>query len=307
MRRHETRSVRIRDLDRAALRARLAEGLILRTGPFSNRIVSRCPEVLHGLERLYADFEVRADGFCDFHVRVDRVAGPRRYFRPQVVFRFDRTRPFKPLPADHAFASLEWGLNWCIAGHAHHYLMLHAAVLEKNGRAVILPGDPGAGKSTLTAALSLSGFRLLSDELTLIDRDDGLLVPLARPVNLKNAAIDVIRAFAADAVLGDPARDTHKGTVAHLKPSTESVRRMHDKARAALIVFPRWRAGAEARLTPHAKADAFMHAANHAFNYDLLGSLGFDLNAALVDACACYDFEYSRLPDAVRVFRELLP
>jgi len=74
--------------------------------------------------------------------------------------------------------------------------MLHAAVLEKNGRAVVLPGDPGAGKSTLTAALMLSGWRLLSDEITLVDRDDGLLVGLARPVSLKNASIDVIqRAF----------------------------------------------------------------------------------------------------------------
>ena len=103
-------------------------------------------------------------------------------------------------------------MNWCIAGHAHHYLMLHAAVLEKNGQAVILPGDPGAGKSTLTALLALSGWRLLSDEITLIDRDDGLIVPLARPVSLKNASIDVVRAFSSDARhrrgrTGHPQRD----------------------------------------------------------------------------------------------------
>lgn len=295
------------DLDRPSLRHALAQGLILRTGPFRNRIVSRAPEVLQGLLRLYPDFPVAEEGYCDFHVRVDRVAGLRGYLRPQIEFSLDRFAPFKPLPAGHAFASLEWGLNWCIAGHAHHYLMLHAAVLEKNGRAVILPGDPGAGKSTLTAALSLSGFRLLSDEITLVDRDDGLLVPLARPVSLKNDSIGVIRAFDPDAVIGAAAFDTHKGTVAHLKPSPESVARMDEKARAAVIVFPRWRAGAEARLSSHPKADAFMHAATHAFNYELLGSLGFDLNAALIDACDCYDFEYSRLSDAVGVFRELLP
>ncbi|HRH81820.1 MAG TPA: HprK-related kinase A [Thiobacillaceae bacterium] len=298
--------MRVADLGRETLGERLRAGLILETGPFRTRIVSRAPEVLAGLALLYGDFPVHTDGFADFHVQVDRVAGARRYFRPQVSFRFDGSEPFKPLPADHAFASLEWGLNWCIAGQAHHYLMLHAAVLEKNGRAVILPGDPGAGKSTLTAALSLSGFRLLSDELTLIDRDDGLLVPLARPVSLKNASIDVIRGFDPQAVLGDAAYDTHKGTVAHLKPSAESVLRMGEKAHPAFIVFPRWKAGAEARLTPHSKADAFMHAANHAFNYDLLGRLGYELNAGLIDACACHDFEYSRLADAVDVFTELL-
>jgi HprK-related kinase A len=298
--------MKLGDLSRETLQRRLHDGLILETGPFRTRIISHTPEILTGLAMLYPDFPVYDDGFCDFHVQVDRVDGPRRFLRPQIIFKFDGKAPFRPLPADHAFASLEWGLNWCIAGHAHHYLMLHAAVLEKNGRAVILPGDPGAGKSTLTAALTLSGFRLLSDELTLVDRDDGLLVPLARPVSLKNASIDIIRRFSPQAVMGDAAYDTHKGTVAHLKASPESVLRVQEKATPAFIVFPRWKADAQAVLTPHSKADAFIHAARHSFNYELLGSLGYDLNAGMVDASECHDFQYSRLSDAIQVFSDLM-
>ncbi len=297
----------IGQLPASELRARLAQGLVLQTGPFRTRIVSHTQPVLRGLATLYSNHELSpADGIDDFCVRVDPVWGPRAVWRPQIVFQFDKQIPFKPLPADHAFASLEWGLNWCIAAHAHHYLLLHAAVLEKNGRAVILPGYPGAGKSTLTAALSLSGFRLLSDEMGVIDRDDGLLVPLARPVNLKNASIDIIRAFAPHAVFGDIVDDTHKGTVAHLKPSAESVRRAGEKAHPALLIFPRWQAAAATQLQPRARADAFMEVANHSFNYELLGGLGFDLAAALVDACDCYDFVYSDLAEAVRTFDALL-
>ena len=293
------------ELDSALLRERLDQGLVLQTGPFRTRIVSHEEPVLRGLALLYSDFEIHDGGFCDFHVQVDRVAGPRSIWRPQIVFRFDSMTPFKPLPADHAFASLEWGLNWCIAGHAHHYLLLHAAVLEKNGRALILPGDPGAGKSTLTAALSLSGFRLLSDEITVIDRDDGLLVPLARPVNLKNDSISIIRAFSPEAVFGETAQDTHKGAVAHLKASAESVRRAGDKARAAMFVFPHWKRDVATQLRPRSRADSFMHVANHAFNYELLGSVGYELNAALIDESECFDFEYSSLPEAVRLFSEM--
>jgi len=183
--------------------------------------------------------------------------------------------------------------------------MLHAAVLEKNGRAVVLPGDPGAGKSTLTAALMLSGWRLLSDEITLIDRDDGMLVGLARPVSLKNASIEVIQRAFPDAVIGAPAHDTHKGTVAHVRPSADSVARVNQKARPAWVIFPRWKQGSEARLSPHSRADAMLHTASHAFNYSLLGGLGFELNAALMDACTCYDFEYSNLDDALKTFAEL--
>jgi HprK-related kinase A len=176
--------------------------------------------------------------------------GPRRWLYPQVNFHHDGQAPFKPLPADQAFALLEWGMNWCIATRAHHYLLLHAAVLERHGKAVILPGEPGAGKSTLTAALMLSGWRLLSDEMTMVDRDDGLIVPLARPVSLKNRSIEIIRAFDREAVFGDVAHDTHKGTVSHLRPSADSVQRMGEKARAAHIVFPRWEAGARPTCAP---------------------------------------------------------
>lgn len=299
--------LKLGDLDPETLNRRLARGLSLATGPFRFNICSVQPIVQRGLAALYADTPVLHDGgICDFHVGVNAVRGPRRWIRPQVDFRFDSVTPFKPLPAAHAFALLEWGMNWCIAGQAHHYLLLHAAVLERHGRAVILPGEPGAGKSTLTAALMLSGWRLLSDELTMIDRDDGLVVPLARPVSLKNRSIGVIRAFDSRAVFGDTAHDTHKGTVSHLRASADSVARMGEKARAAHIVFPRWEQGAATELRPRAKADAFMHAASHAFNYSLLGRLGFALNAALIDACDCWDFRYSRLDDALRVFEDMV-
>lgn len=298
--------MRLADLSPGEVEFRLARGLGLVTGPFRFRITSRQRRVAEGLHALYADFETGDFGFYDFHVRLARPLGIRRWLHPQIFFWLDDFSPFQPLPADHDFAQLEWGMNWCIAGHAHHYLMLHAAVLEKNGQAVILPGDPGAGKSTLTAALSLSGWRLLSDEITLIDRDDGMIVPLARPVSLKNASIDVVRAHFPQAVIGEAARDTHKGTVAHLKPPTDSVARMHEKARARHIVFPRWREGVEPASSPHSKADAFIHAASHAFNYSLLGEQGFRLMSRLLDECDCRDFQYSRLPDALVFFEELV-
>jgi HprK-related kinase A len=298
--------MRLGDLSAHEVRKRLANNaLILGTGPFAVRIRSQVADVAAGLSLLYGDFRLLDGEVCDMHVRVDPVRGPRRWLRPQVNFWHDGYAPFKALPANHAFAMLEWGLNWSVASHAHHFLMLHAAVLERHGQAVLLPGDPGAGKSTLTAALMLSGWRLLSDEIALVDRDDGRLVGLARPVSLKNASIDVIRGAFPHALVGPPALDTHKGTVAHLRPTPDSVARSLEKVSPRWVIFPRWRDGGRVQLTPHSRADAFLHTASHAFNYSTLGSLGFELNADLMDSCACFDFEYSRLEDAVRTFEEL--
>ncbi len=300
--------MRIAELSPPELEHRLSSGIGLVTGPFrfSISISTRSKRVAQGLHTLYADFETGDFDYHDFHIRLAPPLGMRRWLRPQAYFWMDDYSPFKPLPADHDFAQLEWGMNWCIAGHAHHYLMLHAAVLEKNGQAVILPGEPGAGKSTLTAILSLSGWRLLSDEITLIDRDDGLVVPLARPVSLKNSSIEIVRAFSPAACIGEAAKDTHKGTVAHLKPPADSVARVGEKAAPRHIVFPRWRAGGAPTSGPHAKADAFIHAASHAFNYDELGALGFKLTAGLLDQCDCWNFEYSHVDDALAFFEALV-
>lgn len=283
-------------------------GLHLRTGPFVSRIVSTIPAIGENLHLLYAGYPVAADdGFTDFFVRLDRPWGVRRWVHPQVLFRFEDSTPFKPLPLDQAFAMFEWGLNWCVSGHCHQYLVFHAAVVEKDGHAMILPAPAGSGKSTLCAGLVMRGWRLLSDELTLLDPATGTLVPLPRPVGLKNASIDVIRRFVPAAVIGRLANDTAKGTVAHMQPPNESIAHAADTALPGWIVYPRYVAGAPARLQAWPKARAFMHMANNGFNYSLHGAAGFDALSRLVDGSICHEFTYSDLDEAIALFAQFQP
>jgi HprK-related kinase A len=292
----------------ASLRHQLAgQGVWLRTGPFSLRVQSRISSVAEGLTEMYGQFEVRdsQQAFADFHVAVNAPGSLRRWFRPQVNFSFDDEQPFKPLPQNQAYPMLEWGLNWCVSMHAHQYLVIHAGVVEKNGLAAILPAPPGSGKSTLTAGLVLSGWRLLSDELALIDRKTGLIHALPRPVSLKNGSIPLIRNFSSDAYINRPSHDTAKGTVAHMRPPKESVRRQHEPARPGWVIFPVWSANSAALLTPRSKARTFMYLAQNAFNYSHLGADGFHVGTQLIDQTLCYDFEYSQLDDAVAIFNQL--
>ena len=299
--------LRIGDLGPGQLASLLQRGrLALQTGPLLSRLQTGLGDVAHYVGRAYRHHPCVIDAeFADVSVTLRRPLNLRRWLRSQVEFLVEGESPFEPLPRDQAPALLEWGLNWTIASSCHQWLTIHAACLERGGRAVILPAPPGSGKSTLCAALALRGWRLLSDELTLLDPVDGRVWGLARPINLKNASIDVIHQAFPDAIIGAPAHDTHKGTVAHLRSTPDSIARVGEKARPAWVVFPRWRAGAEARLSPHSRAEAFLHTASHAFNYSLLGGLGFELNAALMDTSECHDFEYSRLDEAMRVFADL--
>ncbi|MGO9445620.1 MAG: HprK-related kinase A [Thiobacillaceae bacterium] len=278
----------------------------LRTGPFVTRIRMALPLVEEGLVAMYpGEWLGKSELFSDFHVAVDKPAGLRRWLRPQAMFWLDGVSPFKPLPVEQAYAMFEWGLNWCISNHLHAYLMLHAAVLEREGRALVMPAPPGSGKSTLAAGLMLSGWRLLSDELAIIDCRTNELIPLARPVSLKNASIDVIRSFSSDAVIGRIVSDTAKGTVTHLRATDESHRRVGERARPGWIVFPKYVAGAKPRLIPAEKGQSYMTVAEGSFNYGLLGEAGYHALTALVDASDCYQFEYSKMEDAVNTFEQL--
>jgi HprK-related kinase A len=291
-----------------ALAARLrGPGLRLQTGPFIARVRSPLPALAVALGRMYADYPVLdEDTPADFDVLLRAPRGLRRLLKPQVFFHYDGLAPFQPLPLAQAYPMFEWAMNWCVAGHAHSWLVIHAAVVEKEGRAVILPAPPGSGKSTLCAALVARGWRLLSDELTLVRLDNGRIDPVPRPLSLKNGAIDVIRAWAPHAQLSPPVADTIKGTVAHMRAPTESIARAHEPATAAWIVFPQWRAGAPAELVPVPQARAHLRLAENAFNYSLLGAAGFRAAAGLVDRTHTFDFSYGALDDAMAVFERLL-
>jgi hypothetical protein len=94
----------VSDLSPRALRQQLqGAGLRLRTGPVVASIRSRLDAVASGISLHYADTRRDSTGFADFHVSVQRPFGPRRWIAPQVVFSFDGTASFAPLPATRAF------------------------------------------------------------------------------------------------------------------------------------------------------------------------------------------------------------
>jgi serine kinase of HPr protein (carbohydrate metabolism regulator) len=56
---------------------------------------------------------------------------------------------------------------------------IHATTVAKNGRAVLIAGASGAGKSDLALRLIDSGFTLVSDDQTIVKRDGDRLLAAA--------------------------------------------------------------------------------------------------------------------------------
>jgi len=282
------------------------QGVTLWVGPFKVNIKTKNSYFPPFLHKLYPEFSVLDfPSISDFHISLNAPLTLRRFIRPQVVFRENGRKLFEPFPLDMGGPLFEWGWNWCIGTRAHQYLILHSAVIEKNGIAIIMPAYPGSGKSTLCSALMLSGWRLLSDEFGLV-RSDGEVDPLPRPIPLKNQSIEVIRAFSPQAVIGPLFPKTRKGTVAHLAPTKMSAARMKQPATPRYIIFPKFNNNAAAVLKPLKPSYALMKLATNAFNYEVLGAEGFKRVARLIRRCQCYNFTYGKLEEALPLFDSLV-
>lgn len=225
---------------------------------------------------------------------------------PKAYFYIDNQPVFEPYPLNAALALFEWGLNWCIAMRAHRYFLLHSAVVEKNGKAIILPANPGSGKSTLCAALIHRGWRLFSDEFGIIRPETGLFVPMPRPIPLKNKSIDVLKDFAPDADFGPVFHKTRKGTVSHVRAPRLSVEKMHVEAAPFWIIFPRFLRGSELIFAELPKSYALLKLATNAFNYSVLGKEGFLLVRDIVRQCDCYNLIYGELEEVIARLDELV-
>jgi HprK-related kinase A len=298
---------RVGQLTSGEFHDRLTGGeLALQIGPYVYNIQSDLADVAAGISMLYTDFALAdTQGFTDYRVSI-RHGSLWRRARGLADFYFDETTPFEAIPAGQAYAFLEWGMNWCVSLHANEYLKLHAGTVSRGDAAIVMPGVPGSGKSTLCAALGLSGWRVLSDEHAMILPDTPRVVPLCRPVSLKNESIDVIRSFSSSAVFGPTSLETHKGRVAHMKADLHPDSHCEKPLTARWMVFPRFSRDDPQRLVRRRRTDSFVLAAFHSFNYSLLGETGFNIMSNLVNSVDCFDLVYHDLDWAVKTMDELL-
>jgi hypothetical protein len=68
----------------------------------------------------------------------------------------------------HAVGVVEYAAIAAIVEECHSVLSFHAALLSRNGRSIAIVGPSHSGKSTLATALWKSGWKLQTDDLTMV-------------------------------------------------------------------------------------------------------------------------------------------
>ncbi|MCW0197499.1 HprK-related kinase A [Sphingopyxis sp.] len=260
-------------------------------GPVQFRIGSDWRAPVAVLDRLYAGYPRDDTRPADATVRLFAARPWRRWLRPSVQIGGDFVIPDAlPLPLSMGLLAAEMGMNLQVALGWRRHLLLHASAVARDGRAVIMSGESGSGKSTLAALLGEDGWRLMGDEFTLIDPAGGDALAFPRAVSLKNAAIAEVAARVDTARLGPLLAGTPKGDIRHLIPRADAIAAMHEPARPALLLFPRF--GGEAAIEPMGEGEAFVRLTEASTNYVALGEPGFAALTRLVRETPAFGISY---------------
>jgi HprK-related kinase A len=273
---------------------------------FSLRVPVAERDLIQEISELYASYPaVGSHELTDTIIALSYPNLKRRFIGREITVFVDGSQPYNPWPPRLGVPLLESAINGWLGRNIARYLMVHAAVVERGGCAILLPGTSGAGKSTLSTVLSSRCWRLLSDEVAIIRTADGLVLPHPRPISLKNESIDMMEGRLPDAYLSKRYDGTTKGTVAFLRPPEDAIEKASTPAKPKTVVFPQFNPEAKTELKRLEKAPAFMLLIENSPQYFTLLETGFETLASLVERCEHYKLAYNDVDDAISLIESL--
>jgi len=144
------------------------------------------------------------------------------------------------------------------------YVPLHAAVAARRGRAVLLPGGPDAGKTSMACALALAGWAVMSDEVALVEPRALTVASFPRRM-----FVDAGTARRLPPLRGiTPRRVTlERGRVSvrYVHPEFAGAR-IPDRAGIAALAFPEW--SRRSSVSPMGEREALERLLGTLFNAD---------------------------------------
>jgi hypothetical protein len=201
---------------------------------------------------------------------------------------------------EHPYMVLEFFMNDLVEAlitASQRQPVFHAAGVSQGGKALLMCGASGAGKSSLAAWLVSQGWDYLSDEIVALEAGGSRLWGLPRPLILKRGLGSIWRAWLHGDL--DALHDPFSDGLAWVDP--DAIRRGSalQTAGTAGLVFPTYRAGADFQVERLTGGEAAFRLMHHLANRANLADGGLPAVAGLARALPAFSLQYGDLNEAV--------
>jgi hypothetical protein len=169
---------------------------------------------------------------------------------------------YRYVPIAELAPFLEWIINSLVVRASwgqERYCLLHAAVVVKGRKGVLICGKSGAGKSSLSLALMYRhGYQYLTDEIACWDTETEKFVAYPKAIMLKERGFLRFQETYPQlhTQMWDSKRFSQK--VCFFNPSTKAPSRVRKTAKINMVVFPRYRERESLRVSSLPKAQALL-------------------------------------------------
>lgn len=197
-------------------------------GVFSNH-----PSIQGGIRHIFSTF-LAPPPPC-IHSRFDVL-----WYRDRYIITEDREIIFTTEDRMALVPYLEWAITYRLMKNFDRFTQIHAAVLEKRNRGIILTGGSNVGKSTLSLALTMQGYNLLSDEICLMDLSTGRMHAFPKALRIDKKSLGLLKNLGYDRKKMVPYHDHHNKICYYINPLEIEGKKISTKmARLSHIFFLR--------------------------------------------------------------------
>jgi|GEM_PF-3197022 len=192
-------------------------------------------------------------------------------------------------------------VNWLLR-RFRRYVHVHAAVVERRGRAVVLAGGPDAGKTSLACALGLAGWGVMSDEVALIEPRGLTAASFPRAMLVKSGTARRL----PELRITEPRRvllNEGMTSLRYVDPESLSGA-AREQAKIAVVAFPEW--SKKSAIVPVGEREAMERLLRASFNTGKCGKAAVDACVGLVRGATLFRVQTSGLREAPRLISEAM-